>query len=60
MVKDERIENPIRIIPFDGQQSSWRMWSYKLLSVAMRKGYKYILVESRSTVRRSVRLDTGD
>ena len=60
MVKDERIQMSIRIIPFDGKQSSWRMWSYKFLAVAMRKGYKHILVESRSTVRRSARLGTGD
>ena len=60
MVKDERIEKSIRIIPFDGKQSSWRMWSYKFLAVAMRKGYKHILIESRITLRKSSRLGTGD
>ena len=57
---DEKIGNLIRIISFDGKQSSWKMWPYKFLAVAMRKGYKHILVESRSTVRRSARLCTVD
>ena len=60
MVKVERIEKSIRIIPFDGKQSSWRMCSYKFLAVAIRKVYKHILVKSIRTVRRSARLGTGD
>ena len=60
MVKDKIIVKKIRIIPFDGKQSSWRMWSYKFLEVEMRKRYKHILVESRISLRRSARLGIGD
>src|SRR5210317_771157 len=42
-MKEERIS----IIPFDGTQKQWKVWSTKLLARARRKGYKEILTGTK-------------
>jgi len=33
----------IRILPFSGKESEWRMWSRKFIATAMARGYKEVL-----------------
>jgi len=33
----------IRVVPFDGKQSSWRMWSRTFMALARKKGWHGIL-----------------
>ena len=37
-------DKAIRVIPFDGEQKSWRMWSRKFLARADLRGYKGLLL----------------
>ena len=40
------MDKAIQILPFDGKQSSWRMWSQQFLARALLKKYKKILIGS--------------
>ena len=36
-------EKSIRIISFSGKRGDWRVWSWKFLAVAEKRGYKKVL-----------------
>ena len=40
----ESIERSLRILPFNGEQEKWRMWSRQFLACAHKKGYKKVLL----------------
>ena len=40
----------IRILPFSGKESEWRMWSRKFIATAMARGYKEVLEPRDPTV----------
>ena len=44
MTDKEGTEKSVRIIPFSGKKSDWRIWSRHLLAVAGKKKYKNILL----------------
>ena len=37
-------ERSIRVLPFSGKSSDWKIWSRKFLARANRRGYKNILL----------------
>ena len=40
----------IRVLPFSGKESKWRMWSRKFIATAMARGYKEVLEPRDPTI----------
>ena len=50
----------VRVIPFDGLQDSWHMWSRRFLAKSQAAGTKKYLLSSKDVPKDGEMLDTDD